>query len=86
VYRPAELIDPAPPGSIVQATAVLLMLLTLAVNCCVWPGLSTTPPGLTLTVIGGTRVIAAEKELVESPNVVAVMGTVCCDVILFGAV
>jgi hypothetical protein len=35
VYRPEELMLPTPPGVIVQFTVVLLVLVTVAVNCCV---------------------------------------------------
>jgi hypothetical protein len=37
VYRPVELIVPAPAGEIVQVTAALLVFTALAENCCVWP-------------------------------------------------
>jgi len=37
VYRPDELIVPVPAGLIVQVTAVLLVLATVAVNCWVCP-------------------------------------------------
>jgi hypothetical protein len=64
----------------------LLVLFTLAVNCCVWPALSVALPGVTLTVTAGIRATVAEIDEVESPKVVAVMATVCCDGMLFGAV
>jgi hypothetical protein len=37
VYSPVESTIPIPTGLIVQVTAVLLLLDTLAKNCCVWP-------------------------------------------------
>ena len=37
VYNPVVLMVPVPAGLIVQVTAVLLLLDTVAVNCWVWP-------------------------------------------------
>jgi hypothetical protein len=47
VYNPVALIAPTPAGLIVQITAVLLELLTLAVNCCVCPPESMAKDGVT---------------------------------------
>ena len=52
VYSPDTLIVPVPTGLIVQVTAVLLVLATLAANCCVWPPLSVAVRGVTLIVTG----------------------------------
>src|SRR5271157_145682 len=87
VYNPAALIVPTPAGMAVQVTAVLLVLATLAVNCCVWPPLeSVTLAGVTLKDTGGMRVTVAVSDVDETPRVVAVIVTVCCVSILEGAV
>ena len=85
VYRPAVLTSPAPAGLTVHVTAVLVVLARLAVISCVWPPVSVALPGVTFTVTAGIRVAVAEIDTVESPRVVAVMATVCCDGMLFGA-
>jgi hypothetical protein len=85
-YRPDELIVPVPAGLIVQVTAVLLVLFTIAVNCRVCPLFRVALGGVMLTATGGIRVTVAENDVDEAPKVVAVMGTVCCDEMLFGAV
>ena len=77
---------PRPAGSIVQVTAVLLVFATLAVNCCVCPPVSVALLGARLIVTAGVKVTVAEIDLVESPRMVAVTGTVCCDEMLSGAV
>jgi hypothetical protein len=51
---------PVPAGEIVQVTPVLLVLVTVAVNCWVWPPYNVAVVGLTLTAIGGSRVMVAE--------------------------
>src|SRR5690349_17493706 len=57
VYKPVEEIEPTPLGLIVQVTAVLLLLVTVAENCCVWEsnrlavgGVTLTPTGVKVTV------------------------------------
>src|SRR5271157_1534116 len=83
----AWLVVPTPAGMAVQVTAVLLVLATLAVNCCVWPPLeSVTLAGVTLKDTGGMRVTVAVSDVDETPRVVAVIVTVCCVSILEGAV
>ena len=49
-----------------QVTAVLVVLITVAVNCCVCEALSTAVDGLTTiaTTPGGTSVMGAETLLV----------------------
>ena len=37
VYSPDALTVPTPAGLIVQVTAVLLVFVTVAVNCALWP-------------------------------------------------
>ena len=86
VYRPDELTDPLPVGLIDQLTAVLFVFTTLAENCCVCPALSVAVVGVTLTATAGISVTVAVADLVESAWLVAVMVTVCCDVMLAGAV
>jgi hypothetical protein len=39
-----------------------------------------------LTITAGIRVTVAEIDALESPSVVAVTVTACCEVMLFGAV
>jgi len=53
VYRPDVLIDPTPTGLIDQVTALLVVLVTVAVSCAVWPLFSAVVAGLTLTATGG---------------------------------
>lgn len=67
-----------------HVTAVLL--LTVGVNCCVWPPPRAAVGGATDTVIGGASVIVAVANLVVSAWLVAVTVTVCCVVMLAGAV
>ena len=51
VYSPDELTAPAPVvGLIVQFTAVFVLPVTVAVNCCVPPALTLAEPGATVTV------------------------------------
>ena len=68
-------------GEMLQVTVLTLALLTVAVNCCVWPGVSVALAGLILieTVVAGlaVRVILAVPETVESAELVAVTVTVC---------
>jgi hypothetical protein len=53
VYRPEVLIEPTPTGLLDQVTALLAVLVTVAVSCAVWPLLSAVVAGLTLTATGG---------------------------------
>jgi hypothetical protein len=51
VYNPEVLIVPAPvAGLIVQFTAVFVLPVTVAVNCCVPPALTAAVAGETVTV------------------------------------
>ena len=50
---------PVPAGLIVQVTAVLLVFVTVAVNCCVWLPYKVAVVGLTVTATGGESVIVA---------------------------
>ena len=50
VYRPDELIVPAPAGLTDQFTAVLLAFVTVAEYCCVCPAYKDAVVGDTLTV------------------------------------
>src|ERR1017187_10205700 len=79
VYRPAEEIEPA-AGLIDQVTAVLEVLPTVAVNCCVLPPLVIeTGEGDTKTVTGGLRAMVAVPLLVVSAALVAVTVMVWAD-------
>jgi hypothetical protein len=85
VYRPVDVRLPT-LGFSVHVTAVLLVPVTVAKNCCACPGATWLLPGLTEIVIGGLRVTLAVACLVESAALVAVMVTSCRADTLFGAV
>jgi hypothetical protein len=53
VYTPDALIEPTPAGLIDHVTALLAVLVTVAVSCAVWPMFSAVVAGLTLTATGG---------------------------------
>lgn len=53
VYRSDVLIEPTPTGLIDHVTALLAVLVTVAVSCAVWPLFSVMVAGLTLTATGG---------------------------------
>jgi hypothetical protein len=57
---------PAEVGEIVHVTAVLLVLVSVAANCWVWPPYSIAVAGETVIVTGGVRVIVAVAVLVVS--------------------
>ncbi len=59
----------------VQATAVLVVFMTVAVNACVEPAVTVAVPGVTETVMAGI-VIVAEDDLLLSACEVAVIVTV----------
>ena len=86
VNSPVELMVPAPAGLIVHTTPVLLVWFTLAVNCCVWPPVSNTLFGVTLTITGGISVAVAVIGCAETPSGMAEIVTACWEVILSGAV
>jgi hypothetical protein len=87
VYMPAAEIVPV-EGLTDQVTAVLLVLLTVAVNCWLWLVLRLTDAGLrpTETVAAGATVTVALADFVESAEEVAVIVTTCCEVAPLGAV
>src|SRR5712691_8411179 len=67
VYRPAELIVPAPVAGLMDhVTAVFTAFETVAVNCWVWPMVRVTVAGATLTVTGGSRFTVAVPAFVAS--------------------
>jgi hypothetical protein len=88
VYRPA--VEMAPTlGASDQVTAVFVVPLTVAVNCCVWELDKVALAGLTDTETppaGGLSVTAAVPVFVVSAALVAVTVTVCVEVMLEGAV
>lgn len=84
VYRPAEVIEPAPVR--VQVTAVFVDPVTFAVNCRVCDTVSVAAVGDTATATGGTKVTVEDAFLVGSPTLVAITKTVCPPVIDAGAV
>ena len=71
VYRPAELIEPPVAD---QVTAVLLLPLTVAVNCCVPLVASDAETGEIVTATTGAAltVTDADADLVVSAALVAV--------------
>jgi hypothetical protein len=69
VYRPLEETLPAVAD---QVTAVLLLPLTVAVNCCVPPVSSEVETGEIDTATGALTVTVAEADLVLSATLVAV--------------
>jgi hypothetical protein len=78
VYKPVESMFPAPAGLSDQVTAVLLVLVTVAVNCWVSSAVKVADVGETDTAItaGGVRVIFAVPVTLESAELVAVTVTV----------
>jgi hypothetical protein len=75
-----------PAGEIVQVTVVLLVLITVAVSCWVWPPYKVSVVGLTLTAIGGDNVMVAEADFDVFAWLVAVTVTVVALEMLAGAV
>ena len=61
-----------------QLTALLLALVTAAVNCCVPLMESVALTGETLTDTGGISVMVADADFDPSLTLVAVTVTVCC--------
>ena len=87
VYSPVALmLSPPEEPLIAHVTAVFVVLLTVAVNCCVAPAASVTAAGVTTTATGGISVTVAVAVFVVSDVVFAVMVTVCWVVIVDGAV
>ena len=65
-----------PLPATLQVTAVFEVLITVAVNCCVFPATTSAVVGEILTITGGRTVTMADADLVESATEVAV--TVTC--------
>jgi hypothetical protein len=61
------------PADAVHVTAVFVVPLTVAVNCCVWPSPSDAVPGTTETTTGGFSVTVAIALFVASAALVAVI-------------
>ena len=57
---------PVPAGLIDHVTAVLLVFVTVAENCCVWFAYSVAVAGVRLKATGGIKVTVAEADFVES--------------------
>ncbi len=78
VYRPTVLILPrlVPVPLNDQVTAVLLVPVRAAVNCCVFALVNVAVAGVTVTFTG-TNVIVALADFVGSASEVAVTVTVC---------
>ena len=73
------------PGPIDQATAVLLLPVTLAANCWVCPADKVALGGETVTEMLGDSVTVAVADMVGSAWLVAVTVTVCWPAMLAGA-
>jgi multidrug efflux pump subunit AcrB len=86
VYSPAVEIVPVPAGLMDHVTAVLLVFVTVAENCCVWLAYKLAVVGVRLTAIGGIKVTVAEAAEVPFCWLVAVTVTGCFVVMLAGAV
>ena len=80
------LIVPVPLGLMLQVTAVLPVLLTVAVNCWDCEADNVAVAGATLTVTAGLSGTVEEALLVLSARLVAVTVTVCWLLIAAGAV
>jgi hypothetical protein len=65
VYNPVD--DMVPPLAD-QVTAVLVVPLTAAVNCCALPGLNAVLPGAMLTLTGAPAVIVNVTALENVPD------------------
>ena len=76
VYRPPLEIVPT-AGLTDHVTAVFVVPVTVAVNCCVCDGVKLAVDGLTVTCMGGTMVTLAVAVLLVFATLVAVTVTVC---------
>src|SRR5690242_7281948 len=87
VYRPEVEIEPV-AGEIDQVTAVLVLPVTAAVNCCVLPPWRLAESGvrLTATAAAGLSVTAAVADFVGSATLVALTVTVVAEETVAGAV
>jgi hypothetical protein len=85
VYNPVEEIFPT-AGLNVHVTAVLLVPVTVAVNCCVPPATIDAVNGLTVTDTAGVRVTVALADLLPSAADVAFTVTLVWAVTDAGAV
>ena len=85
VYRPAAEIEPVPPGTMLHVTEVLTAFVTVAVNCWVCEATRIAVGGATLMATGSS-VTWTEADFVLSTVLFAVIVTVCCAAIRFGAV
>ena len=59
-----------------QVTALLVVLVTVAVNCCVWPGASVATEGVTVTTIGGGTITRVTEAVWFVPPLDALMVSV----------
>src|ERR1019366_7082014 len=75
VYKPLDVMDPALLGLMVQVTAVLLLPVTVAGNCCTWPRNMLAVGGATVSATG-CRVTVALPDLLTSATLVAITVTV----------
>src|SRR4051812_14327947 len=84
VYHP-ELLMPPGPDTTLHVTAVLLALMTVAVNCCICEGYIELPEA-TLTMTLGSTVMVADADVCGAATLVAVTVTVWELKLLEGAV
>lgn len=73
VYRPEVLIGPTPTGLIDHVTALLAVLVTVAVSCTVWPLFIAMVAGLTPTATGGAVPLKAMIRVDKDTSSVIVM-------------
>jgi hypothetical protein len=73
-------------GEMDQVTAVLVVPVTVAVNCCCWEAFRVAVAGDTETPTVGCKVITADADFVESAALVTVTVTLCWVVTVDGAV
>jgi hypothetical protein len=59
-YRPPDVMLPTPDGTMVQVTLAFVVLLTVAVSCCVWLAVSEAFNGVKLIDTGKTGVPISE--------------------------
>ena len=86
VYSPVALIVPAPAGLSDHLTAVLVVFVTVAVNCCDPLVGNDAIPGETVTATGGINVIVAFKGIELAPREVPVTVIDRCVSMFAGAV
>jgi hypothetical protein len=86
VYKPVASSVPIPAGATDHVTEVLLLNVTVAVNCCACPPESVDTPGVTLIGAEGSSVRMTDADWVVFAWLVAVTVTVSVAATVAGAV